>query len=87
MKDAQNKLSKRNGDASYQDLVAKGYLTEAVLNYICLLGWSPRGEYAEQEIFSCRSWSRSGRRTASPSPPPSLTPSSCGPSTRSTSAA
>ena len=32
MKDAQNKLSKRNGDASYQDLVAKGYLTEAVLN-------------------------------------------------------
>ena len=41
MKDAQNKLSKRNGDASYQDLVAKGYLTEAVLNYICLLGWSP----------------------------------------------
>ena len=52
MKDAQNKLSKRNGDASYQDLVTKGYLTEAVLNYICLLGWSPRGEYAEQEIFS-----------------------------------
>ena len=52
MKDAQHKLSKRNGDASYQDLVAKGYLTEAVLNYICLLGWSPKGEYAEQEIFS-----------------------------------
>ena len=52
MKDAQHKLSKRNGDASYQDLVAKGYLTEAVMNYICLLGWSPRGEYAEQEIFS-----------------------------------
>ena len=40
MKDAQNKLSKRNGDASYQDLVAKGYLKEAVLNYILLLGWS-----------------------------------------------
>ena len=52
MKDAQHKLSKRNGDASYQDLVAKGYLTEAIMNYICLLGWSPRGEYAEQEIFS-----------------------------------
>ena len=45
-------VSKRNGDASYQDLVAKGYLTEAILNYICLLGWSPKGEYAEQEIFS-----------------------------------
>ena len=52
MKDAQNKLSKRNGDASYQDLVAKGYLSDAVMNYICLLGWSPKGEYAEQEIFS-----------------------------------
>ncbi len=52
MKDAQNKLSKRNGDASYQDLIAKGYLSEAILNYICLLGWSPKGEFAEQEIFS-----------------------------------
>ena len=49
MKDAQNKLSKRNGDASYQDLVAKGYLSEAILNYILLLGWSPKGE---QEIFT-----------------------------------
>ncbi len=49
MKDAQNKLSKRNGDASYQDLIAKGYLTGAVLNYIALLGWSPRGE---REVFS-----------------------------------
>ena len=49
MKDAQHKLSKRNGDASYQDLVAKGYLTEAILNYICLLGWSPKGD---REIFS-----------------------------------
>ena len=42
MKDSTQKLSKRNGDASYQDLVAKGYLKEAVLNYIALLGWSPR---------------------------------------------
>lgn len=49
MKDAQNKLSKRNGDASYQDLVAKGYLSQAVLNYLLLLGWSPEGE---EEIFS-----------------------------------
>lgn len=49
MKDATNKLSKRNGDASYQDLVAKGYLKEAVLNYIALLGWSPKGD---KEIFS-----------------------------------
>ncbi len=49
MKDSQHKLSKRNGDASFQDLVAKGYLPEAVLNYIALLGWNPG---TEQEIFS-----------------------------------
>lgn len=48
MKDATQKLSKRNGDASYQDLVAKGYLKEAVLNYIALLGWAPGGE---REIY------------------------------------
>lgn len=49
MKDAQNKLSKRNGDASYQDLMSKGYLSDAVLNYISLLGWNPG---TNQEIFS-----------------------------------
>jgi len=49
MKDAQHKLSKRNGDASFQDLAAKGYLPEAILNYIALLGWNPG---TEQEIFS-----------------------------------
>ncbi len=49
MKNATEKLSKRNGDASFQDLIAKGYLTEAVVNYIALLGWSPKGE---EEIFS-----------------------------------
>lgn len=49
MKDEQHKLSKRNGDASFQDLVKKGYLPEAIINYIALLGWSPEGE---QEIFS-----------------------------------
>ena len=49
MKDAQHKLSKRNGDASFQDLVAKGYLPEAIINYIALLGWNPG---TEEEIFS-----------------------------------
>ena len=44
MKDEKHKLSKRNGDASYQDLIEKGYLNEAILNYIALLGWSPKGE-------------------------------------------
>ncbi len=49
MKDEKHKLSKRNGDASFQDLVAKGYLPEAIINYIALLGWAPEDE---QEIFS-----------------------------------
>lgn len=49
MKDEHNKLSKRNGDASFQDLMAKGYLPEAVLNYIAMLGWSPENN---QEIFT-----------------------------------
>ncbi len=52
MRDAQNKMSKRHGDPSYEDLKAQGYLTEAILNYVALLGWSPKGEYAEEEIFS-----------------------------------
>ena len=49
MKDEHSKLSKRNGDASFQDLVAKGYLPGAILNYIALLGWSPT---EEREIYT-----------------------------------
>ena len=49
MRDANHKMSKRHGDPSYEDLLAQGYLSEAVVNYVALLGWSPRGE---QEIFS-----------------------------------
>lgn len=49
MKDAQHKLSKRTGDASFEDLLSKGYLKEAVVNYISLLGWNPG---TTQEIFS-----------------------------------
>ncbi len=52
MRDQHNKMSKRHGDPSYEDLIAQGYLTEAVLNYVALLGWAPRGELGEQEIFS-----------------------------------
>lgn len=48
MKDSTHKLSKRNGDASFEDLIAKGYLTEAVINFIALLGWAPKGE---EEIY------------------------------------
>lgn len=41
MRDAQHKLSKRTGDAYYEDYIAKGYLKDAILNYIALLGWNP----------------------------------------------
>ena len=49
MRDAHNKLSKRHGDASYEDLLSQGYLTEAIVNYVALLGWSPEGE---REMFT-----------------------------------
>ncbi len=49
MRDAHNKMSKRHGDPSYEDLLAQGYLTDAILNYVALLGWSPGGE---REIYS-----------------------------------
>ena len=44
-----NKLSKRNGDASFMDLYNEGYLPEAVVNYLVLLGWSPDNN---QEIYT-----------------------------------
>lgn len=43
------KLSKRHGSVSFENLIADGYLAEAVVNYIALLGWSPK---SDQEIFS-----------------------------------
>lgn len=49
MKDAHQKLSKRNGDASFEDLMEKGYLKDAIMNYIALLGWNPG---TTEEIFS-----------------------------------
>lgn len=42
MKDATRKLSKRYGDANFNDFIEKGYLAEAIINYIALLGWSPK---------------------------------------------
>lgn len=44
MKDNGKKLSKREGDASYEDFINKGYLKEAIVNYIALLGWAPGDE-------------------------------------------
>ena len=45
-----SKLSKRHGAVSFQDLVADGYLPEAVINYIALLGWCPK--QSESEFFT-----------------------------------
>ena len=52
MRDAHNKMSKRHGDPSYEDLKAQGYITPAILNYVTLLGWAPKGENAEREFFT-----------------------------------
>lgn len=43
------KLSKRYGDPSFEDLLEQGYLRDAIVNFIALLGWSPR---SDQEFFS-----------------------------------
>ena len=50
MKNSHEKLSKRNGDASYQDLVDKGYVKEAIVNYIALLGWSPKSNVEKMTL-------------------------------------
>ena len=41
MRDATHKLSKRDGDAYYSDFIDKGYLKEALINYLALVGWNP----------------------------------------------
>lgn len=51
LKSSGQKLSKRAGDPSFEDLVAMGYLVEAIVNYVVLLGWSPD---SNQEIFSLK---------------------------------
>ena len=43
------KLSKRSGHSSYEDLIEQGFLTEAVVNFVALLGWCPQDN---REIFS-----------------------------------
>ena len=45
------KLSKRRGDSSFEDLVELGFLPEAIVNYVALLGWSPADD---REIFSLK---------------------------------
>lgn len=51
LKDTGHKLSKRAGDPSFEDLIKEGYLVEAIVNYVVLLGWSPKGN---QEIYSLK---------------------------------
>lgn len=55
MKDAHNKLSKRNGDASYEDLIKKGFLKDAIINYIALLGWSPKDDSEKMSFEELKS--------------------------------
>ena len=45
------KLSKRSGHASYEDLIEQGFLPEAIVNFVALLGWSPNGE---EEFFTLK---------------------------------
>jgi len=45
------KMSKSQGDPSFEDLLADGYLVEAIINYLVLLGWSPKGE---REFFTLK---------------------------------
>lgn len=49
MKDERHKLSKRTGDANFEDFLNQGYLPHAIVNYICLLGWAPKDN---QEKFT-----------------------------------
>ena len=49
MKDQKRKLSKRYGDPSFEDLLAQGYLKDAIVNYIALLGWNPGDD---REMFT-----------------------------------
>ena len=49
MRDSQHKLSKRDGDAYYSDFIEKGYLKEALINYLALVGWNPGDE---REFFT-----------------------------------
>ncbi len=56
-----SKLSKRHGSTGFEDLIAEGYLPQAIINYIALLGWCPKDN---QEIFSldelCKAFDVSG---------------------------
>ncbi len=56
MRDSQHKLSKRDGDAGFEDFLKKGFLPHAIVNYIALLGWNPkdnREKLSMDELVQC----------------------------------
>ncbi|MDD3832175.1 MAG: glutamate--tRNA ligase [Clostridia bacterium] len=65
MRDEKHKLSKRDGAASYDDFIANGFLSQAIVNYIALLGWSPKSNQEKMslqemiELFNIEGISRS----------------------------
>lgn len=52
------KLSKRSGHSSFEDLLEQGFLSEAIVNYVALLGWCPDESTQNQEIFSLEELTR-----------------------------
>ena len=70
MRDATRKLSKRYGDPSFEDLLEMGYLRDAIVNFIALLGWSPR---SEREFFTLKELEECSTSKGSTSRPPSST--------------
>jgi glutamyl-tRNA synthetase len=65
MRDAKHKLSKRYNDPGYNDLTDEGFLKEALINYIALLGWNPKNNKEKfgfeelKEMFSLEGLSKS----------------------------
>ena len=61
------KLSKRSGHSSFEDLLEQGFITEAIVNYIALLGWSPednREIFTLQELITCFDYHRISKSPA-----------------------
>ena len=82
MKDATRKLSKRYGDPSFEDLLAQGYVRDAIINFIALLGWSPGDE---REFFTLDELVQAFDLKGLSKAPPSSTPRSWSGSTMSIS--
>lgn len=62
-----HKLSKRSGHSSFEDLIEQGFLTEAVVNFVALLGWSPEGneeKFTLDELIQCFDYRRISKSPA-----------------------